>query len=73
MNNVLPVVLTPMWYKLNFPAFVMFTDEALFTRDGIQNFHNQHPWTNENPHAILPSHHQQRFAINIWTGICGDN
>ncbi|KAJ4449501.1 hypothetical protein ANN_00901 [Periplaneta americana] len=26
----------------NFPALVLFTDEAQFTRDGITNFHNQH-------------------------------
>jgi hypothetical protein len=26
----------------------------------------------ENPHVILPSHHQQRFS-NIWAGICGHN
>jgi hypothetical protein len=32
----------------NFTAFVMFTDEAQFTRDGIQNFHNQHLWVYEN-------------------------
>jgi hypothetical protein len=57
----------------NFPAFVNFTDEAQFTGGGIQNFHNQHLWADENPHAILPSHHQQRFSINILAGICGDN
>jgi hypothetical protein len=43
---------------------MMFTDEAQFTRDGIQNFHNQLLWADKNPHAILPSHHQQ-LAITI--------
>jgi hypothetical protein len=38
----------------------------------MQNFQNQHLWTNENPHAILPSRHQQWFSIKIWAGICGD-
>jgi hypothetical protein len=52
---------------------VIFTDEAQFAGDGIQNFHNQRPWAVENPHAILPSLHQQRLHINIWAGICGDN
>jgi hypothetical protein len=56
----------------NFPAFVIFTDEAQFTRDEIQNFRNQHMWANENPREILPSH-QQRFSFNMWSGICGDN
>ncbi|KAJ4435786.1 hypothetical protein ANN_18405 [Periplaneta americana] len=32
----------------NFPALVLFTDEAQFTRDGITNFHNQHVWAYEN-------------------------
>jgi hypothetical protein len=48
-------------------------DEAQFTGDGIQNFHNHHLWADENPHAILPSHHQQQFSISIWAGICGNN
>jgi hypothetical protein len=69
-RNVLPVVLTT---NPNFPAFVIFTDKAQFTKDGIQNFNNQHMWADENPHAILPLHHQQRFSFNMWSGICGDS
>ncbi|KAJ4432635.1 hypothetical protein ANN_21258 [Periplaneta americana] len=42
----------------NFPALILFTDEAQFTRDGITNFHNQHVWAYENPRATVPSHHQ---------------
>jgi hypothetical protein len=41
----------------SFPAFVIFTDEAQFTRDGIQNFHNQHLWEDKNPHSSLASQH----------------
>ncbi|KAJ4429896.1 hypothetical protein ANN_22100 [Periplaneta americana] len=52
----------------NFPALVLFTDEAQFTRDGITNFHNQHVWSYENPRATLPSHHQVRFSLNMWAG-----
>jgi hypothetical protein len=33
------------------PAFM---DEAQFTKDGIQNFQEQHLWADENPRAILP-------------------
>jgi hypothetical protein len=36
---------------------VIFTDEVQFTRDGIQNFRNQHLWVDENPRSSLPSHH----------------
>ncbi|KAJ4426257.1 hypothetical protein ANN_27069 [Periplaneta americana] len=56
----------------NFPALVLFTDEAQFTRDGITNFHNQHLWPYENPRATVPSHHQVRFSLNLWAGIIGD-
>ncbi|KAJ4437091.1 hypothetical protein ANN_17226, partial [Periplaneta americana] len=50
----------------NFPALVLFTDEAQFTRDGITNFHNQHLWAYENPRATVPSHQQVRFSLNMW-------
>ncbi|KAJ4428626.1 hypothetical protein ANN_24671 [Periplaneta americana] len=56
----------------NFPALVLFTDEAQFTRDGITYFHNQHVWAYENPRATVPSHHQVRFSLNMWAGIIGD-
>ncbi|KAJ4449582.1 hypothetical protein ANN_00985 [Periplaneta americana] len=56
----------------NFPALVLFTDEAQFTRDGITNFHNQHVWAYKNPRATIPSHHQVRFSLNMWAGIIGD-
>ncbi|KAJ4426512.1 hypothetical protein ANN_27326 [Periplaneta americana] len=55
-----------------FPALVLFTDEAQFTRDGITNFHSQHVWAYENPRATVPSHHQVRFSLNMWAGIIGD-
>jgi hypothetical protein len=48
-------------------------DEAYFTRDGIQNFHNQRVFADENLHAILSSRHQQWFSINIWALIFGYN
>ncbi|KAJ4450352.1 hypothetical protein ANN_01773 [Periplaneta americana] len=56
----------------NFPALVLFTDEAQFTREGITNFHNQHVWAYENPCTTVPSHHQVRFFLNMWAGIIGD-
>jgi hypothetical protein len=55
----------PFWYTC--------LGEAQFTRDGTQIFHIQHLWTQENPHVILASHHQQSFSINTWAGIYGDN
>ena len=55
-----------------FSANALFTDEASFQRDQIVNFHNQHVWADENPHAIVQSHHQHRFSVNVWAGIVGD-
>jgi len=31
-------------------SVILFTDEASFTRDGINNSRNMHTWSNENPH-----------------------
>jgi len=51
---------------------LLFTDEAMFTRDGICNFHNVHIWAHANPHAIQEARHQTTFWINVWAGIVGD-
>jgi hypothetical protein len=32
---------------------ILFTDETLFTRDGINNTRHSHTWANENPHAVV--------------------
>ena len=50
----------------------MFTDEAMFTRDRILNFHNVHIWAHVNPHAIREAKHQTTFSINVWAVIVGD-
>ena len=55
-----------------FPAQVLFTDEACFTRDGYFNSRNSHIWDDENPHAVFTRVHQARFDVNIWGGILGD-
>jgi hypothetical protein len=51
---------------------LLFTNEAMFTRDGVFNFHNVHIWAHANPHAIREARHQTPFSINIWAGIFGD-
>lgn len=57
----------------NFTWCILFTDESEFTRDGINNFHNQHIWDYENPHATVQSRLQRRFSVNVWAGIVGDH
>ena len=56
-----------------FPTIVLWTDEAMFTRDGMFNSHNSHVWDMDNPHAIIVRHHQHRFAVNVWCGVVGDH
>lgn len=36
------------------------------------NFHNNHMYAEENPHAIIGSRHQYQFSVNVWVGIVGD-
>lgn len=49
----------------------MWTDEAIFTQDGVVNTHNLHFWAQENPHLIYERGHQVHYAFNVWTGIVG--
>lgn len=56
-----------------FEKKILFTDEAGFTRNGIFNFHNNHEWADENPHAIVQRGHQQQFRLNVWGGIIDEH
>jgi len=49
--------------------FILFNDETRFTRDGINNTHNSHQWSNKNPHAIVGRNSQHRFSANVWCGV----
>lgn len=53
----------------DFGRDILWSDESIFTRDGITNFHNEHFWSLENPHRIRNRKFQRRFSINIWCGI----
>jgi len=50
----------------------MFTDEAQFNRDGVNNTHSSHMWGDENPHATVESNFQQRFSVNVWCAVLVD-
>lgn len=52
--------------------FILFTDEAQFTRDGINNLRNQHTWAEDNPHSTIERNFQQRFSVNVWCGLLYD-
>ena len=51
---------------------ILFTDEASFTRDGINNSRNVHMWSDENPHETRITHCQRRFSVNVWCGVLGN-
>lgn len=55
--------------NVNFCRNILFTDEACFTRRGVTNFHNEHVYAYENPHATKVTHYQHEFKINVWAGI----
>lgn len=65
------------WYQQmvnldhDFAGKILWTDEAIFTQDGVFNCHNSHFWANENPHAVYQKSHQVRYGFNVWAGIIG--
>jgi hypothetical protein len=56
-----------------FPSRVIFSDESLFTREGIFNSHNMHTWSDENPRITRARNFQTRWKLNVWAGIMGTN
>ena len=51
---------------------ILFTDEAQFNRNGVNNTHNSHVWEDENPHATVESSFQLRFSVNVWCAVLDD-
>jgi len=52
--------------------YILFTDEAQFNHNGVNNRHNSHVWADENPHATVESNFQQRFSVNVWCAVLDD-
>jgi len=52
--------------------YILFTDEAQFNRDGLNNTHKSHLWADENPHATAESNFQQRFSVNVCCAVLDD-
>jgi hypothetical protein len=51
---------------------ILFTNEATFTHDSINNNCNSHRWSHENPNAIAETDFQHRFSTKVWCGIIND-
>jgi hypothetical protein len=52
--------------------YVLFTDEALFMRDGVNSTRNSYLWGHDNPHGTIESNYQHRSSVNVWCGFIGD-
>ena len=52
--------------------YILFTDEAQFNRDSVNNTHNSHVWADENPHATVESNFELRFSVNVWSAVLDD-
>ena len=48
---------------------ILFSDEASFTRDGVNNLRNVHTWSHDNPHETRVTNFQRRFSVNVWCGV----
>jgi len=46
-------------------SLILFSDEAYFTRDGVNNLRNVHKWSQRNPHATCVTHFQRKFSVNV--------
>jgi len=53
-------------------SVILFTDEASFTRDGINNSRNSHTWRHNNPHETCVTKFRRRFSVNVWCGLLGN-
>jgi len=53
-------------------SVILFSDEASFTRDGVNNLRNVHTWSHNNPHETSVTNFQRRFTVNVWCGVLGN-
>lgn len=58
----------------DFFRYILFCDEATFTKNASFNVHNAHyySYVGDNPHVVQEFKHQHRFSINVWIGVVDD-
>ena len=47
--------------------YILFTNEAQFNRDGLNNTHNSHVLEDENPHATFNYVLVSMYGVQFWT------
>jgi hypothetical protein len=50
---------------------ILWTDESIFTKDGVFNCRNSHHYDLCNPHQHVIKNSQHRFQIMVWAGLVG--
>jgi len=53
-------------------SVILFSDEASFTRDGVNNLRNVHMWSHDNPHETSVSNFERKFTVNVWCFVLGN-
>ena len=53
-------------------SVILFSDEASFTQDGVNNSRNVHTLSHDNPHETSITNFQRRFSLNVWCGVIGN-
>lgn len=51
---------------------VIWTDEAYISSAGVFNRHNQHYWSDVNPHRTVDIQMQGRFGFSVWCALLGN-
>ena len=46
-------------------SVILFTDEASFAREDINNSRNLHTWSHDKPHETSVTKFQRRFSVNV--------
>jgi len=62
------------WIKAHPELFsvILFSDEASFTRDSVNNLRNVHTRSHDNPHEKSLTNFQRRLTVNVWCGVLGN-
>ena len=53
-------------------SVILFSDEASFIRDGVNNLRNVHTWSHDNEHETSVTNFQRRLSVNVWYGVLGN-
>ena len=50
-------------------SVILLSDEASFTRHGVNNSRNVHTWSHDNPYEASVTNFQRRLSVNVRCGV----